>query len=249
VADAYVQLPDDSANTGKKEDHYTIANGNYREAVVIGDPSVVAGVAPVSATIGLGVNLLDGSDVTQGAEADAAVVGDNSGTVSAKLRGLSKILADVWSVANHWLQVSIQNATLAVTQSGSWVLAAGTALIGQVSSSLETSTIYNGTTALTPAYAVIALSASGNVVGATAGKSVRVLAYNFIANGTVNVKFQTDQAGSPVDLTGLKYCVANMGICAPFNPVGWFQGESGKTLDLSLSASVAIGGEVVYINV
>ena len=36
------------------------------------------------------VSIADGADVTEGAIADAAVVGDASGTVSAKLRGLNK---------------------------------------------------------------------------------------------------------------------------------------------------------------
>jgi len=42
-------------------------------------------------------------DTVQGATADAAVVGDNNGTVSAKLRGLTKIFNDVWDSTNHRL--------------------------------------------------------------------------------------------------------------------------------------------------
>lgn len=61
------------------------------------------------------VTIADGSDVTQGAIADAKVVGDNAGTESAKLRGLSTILADVWDSVSHYLKVNIQNTTLAVT--------------------------------------------------------------------------------------------------------------------------------------
>ncbi len=38
-------------------------------------------------------------------------------------------------------------------------------------------------------------------------------------------------------------------ICAPFNPVGWFESGSGKTLDLNLSGAVAVGGELVYVEV
>lgn len=122
---------------------------------------------------------------------------------------------------------------------------------GQIGASAETSTVFSGTSALTPQFASISASSSGNnnLVGAVASKQIRVLAYNFISNGTVNAKFQTDGAGTPADLTGLKYCVANMGICAPFNPVGWFQGAVGKTLDLNLSSGVAVGGELVYVAV
>ncbi len=115
----------------------------------------------------------------------------------------------------------------------------------------ETSALYAGLTALTPKFAKIAAASSGvnALVTAVGGKKIRVLAYNFIANGTVNAKFQSDGAGTPVDLTGLKYCVANMGICAPANQFGWFESASGKSLDLNLSGATAVGGELVYVEV
>jgi hypothetical protein len=47
---------------------------------VNGDPIVGTGGGPAT--------IADGADVTQGAIADAAVVGDVAGTLSAKLRGL-----------------------------------------------------------------------------------------------------------------------------------------------------------------
>lgn len=120
---------------------------------------------------------------------------------------------------------------------------------GALPASAETSTVFNGSTALTPKYATIAASSSGDntIVAAVTSKKIRVLAYNFIANGTVNAKFQSGAAGT--DKTGLKYCVANMGICAPFNPVGWFETASNTLLNLNLSAAVAIGGELVYVEV
>jgi hypothetical protein len=141
MAETFVQLPSDAANTGKLEDHFSVTGGNLREAIVVGDPVLNTAVATVSAANGLQVDVTrvtgnvaetvaDGANVTQGAIADAAVTGDNTGTVSAKLRGLSKILADVWSSANHWLNVSIQNATLAVTQSGTWTVLLGLATSG-----------------------------------------------------------------------------------------------------------------------
>ena len=125
----FVQLPLDTSNTGKKEDHVvTTPSGQYREVVTIGGPSADDAYAPVDSTSGLKVNLgadndvtvADGSDVNAGTTTDAAVTGDNSGTLSAKLRGLNKILANVWDSINSRLNVYIQNATLAVTQSGTW---------------------------------------------------------------------------------------------------------------------------------
>jgi hypothetical protein len=40
-----------------------------------------------------------------------------------------------------------------------------------------------------------------------------------------------------------------MGISAGYNPVGWFETGSGLSLDINLSAAVAIGGELVYVEV
>jgi hypothetical protein len=57
ISSGFVQLPDDSGNAGKKEDHIVLSGGNYREVVSIGDPDStgIAKVAPVSATLGLAV--------------------------------------------------------------------------------------------------------------------------------------------------------------------------------------------------
>jgi hypothetical protein len=51
----------------------------------------------------------DGSITTMGANADAAVTGDTAGTLSAKFRGLNKMLFDMWDSTNHWLQVKVMN--------------------------------------------------------------------------------------------------------------------------------------------
>lgn len=120
-----------------------------------------------------------------------------------------------------------------------------------VGASPESSAMFDGGTVLTPKFAVIAAASSGNnaIVGAVAGKKIRVLAYNFIASGSVNAKFQSDGGGTPVDKTGLKYCVANSGLVAPYCQVGWFETAVGKSLDLNLSGATAVGGELVYVEV
>src|SRR5712692_3476309 len=130
---------------GKKHDASLITPGAatpqddiVRDNVVVADsvdPLAVAAVkntAPTGTEYGLLVRtvgggggggpatIADGADVAEGSTTDAAVTGDNPGTVSAKLRGISKILFNVWDSVNSWLKVSIQNATLAVTQSGVW---------------------------------------------------------------------------------------------------------------------------------
>jgi hypothetical protein len=52
------------------------------------------------------VTVADGSDVVEGALGDAAITTDVAGTVNAKLRGLIKILNDVWDSGAHQLKVS-----------------------------------------------------------------------------------------------------------------------------------------------
>jgi hypothetical protein len=129
-------------------------------------------------------------------------------------------------------------------------LAAGTNLIGRVSASLETGTLYSGTTALTPKFVKIAASSSGNntLVAAVTSKKLRVLAFNFTGNGAVNVKFQDGASGT--DMTGLYYiAAAGGGISVPFNPLGWFETTANTLLNLNLSGAVAVGGSLVYVEV
>lgn len=128
-------------------------------------------------------------------------------------------------------------------------LPAGTNLVGQVSASAETSSIYSGTTALTPKFATIAAASSGNntLIAAVSSKRIRVLAAVFMGNGTVNVKFQDGAGGT--DLTGLFYLIANTGACLPFNPAGWFQTSVNTLLNLNLSGAIAVGGCITYVEV
>lgn len=114
----------------------------------------------------------------------------------------------------------------------------------------DTATIRNGATSLTPKFAAISASTSGDntIVAAVTSKKIRVLAYNLMGAGAVNARFQTAAAGAY--LTGLKYiAAAGGGICAPFNPVGWFETVAGDLLNLELSGAVAVGGEIVYVEV
>lgn len=145
--------------------------------------------------------------------------------------------------------ITATNAALAAA------IPAGTNVIGKVGLdqnangvSQNSDAVYVAGVAVTPKFAVIAASSSGDnqIVAAVTSKKIRVLAYNMVANGAVNAKFQSDAT----DKTGLKYFdAAGAGICAPFNPVGWFETVAGEKLDLNLSGAVAVGGELVYIEV
>ena len=108
----------------------------------------------------LGQTLLDGANVTLGANADAAVTTNASGSVSAKLRGIVTLLAGTLTVATH-----------AVTQSGSWVLSAGAAIIGKVGIDQTTDGTTNAVRLLAETTKVIgvvrAADGSGNLLTST----------------------------------------------------------------------------------
>lgn len=103
------------------------------------------------------VTIADGADVVEGALADAANTTGTTGTVNGKLRGLVQLLASCISIGSNWMQVSIQNATLAVTQSGLWSFAIAPATTG------GWSTFSN--TALTSTVVAVKSSAAGQVGG------------------------------------------------------------------------------------
>jgi len=128
-------------------------------------------------------------------------------------------------------------------------LAAGTNVIGAVSAGQDTASIYSGTTALTPKFAAIAASSSGNntIVAAVSNKKIRVLSMTLSASAAVNGKFQSAAGGT--DLTGLFYFAANGGMVLPHNPQGWFETAASALLNLNLSGAVAVGGCLTYIEV
>jgi hypothetical protein len=126
---------------------------------------------------------------------------------------------------------------------------AGTAAPVPVQATVESNQMTAGGTVVTPKYATIAASTSGNntIVAAVTAKKIRVLAVQLVASGTVNAKWQTGAGGT--DITGLGYFVANTGYALPYNPAGWFETASNTLLNLNLSAAIAVGGSITYIEV
>lgn len=113
----------------------------------------------------------------------------------------------------------------------------------------DTAAVKNGATSLTPKFAAISTSASGDsaVVAAVVGKQIRVLDYLLMGNGAVNAKFRS----ATTDITGLHY-IASAGQGANgggFSPIGKFQTVAGEALNINLSGAVAVGGWVVYVEV
>lgn len=126
---------------------------------------------------------------------------------------------------------------------------AGTNLLGRISASHETSTIYNGTTALTPKFAKIDAATSGDntLVAAVTDKKIRVLQVMLMAAGTVTVRFESGASGTA--LSGQMELTAQTGFVLPYAPVGWFETASNTLLNLELSGAVSVDGLLVYVEV
>jgi hypothetical protein len=103
--------------------------------------------------------------------------------------------------------------------------------------------------ATAPKFAKIVASSSGvtEVIALVSGKKIRVLSLSLTANAAVNVKFQSHT--TPTDLTGLYYLGDKGGFVLPYNPLGHFESLSGQALDINLSGAVAVGGQLVYVEV
>lgn len=118
-----------------------------------------------------------------------------------------------------------------------------------VGAALMTNVIHNGTTALTPKFAVIDAASSGDntLVAAVAGKKIRVLQAFLVATSDVNVRFESGASGTA--LTGQMDLTANSGFTLPFSPVGWFEAGTNTLLNLELSGAVSVDGCLVYVEV
>lgn len=84
------------------------------------------------------VTVADGADVAEGATTDVAVTGDNNGTISAKLRGLNEIQADVWDSVNHKINVADEASESSLSSIDGKVTACNTGNVTISSSALPT---------------------------------------------------------------------------------------------------------------
>lgn len=91
--------------------------------------------------------------------------------------------------------------------------------------------------------AKISLAASGDLVAAVAGKSIRVLAYSIVAAGAVTAKFQS---GGATDLTGAMSMITGTPLAPGESLAGHFQTVAGEKLNLVLGSSVQVSGHLTY---
>lgn len=152
-----------------------------------------------------------------------------------------------------------QRVTIATDDQVSVALAAGTNLAGKVSAGLDTGSVYNGATALTPKFFNVDVAASGDntLVAAVASKKIRVLSLQLVhaksatpVGGLIKSSTPTNLYGGtgrfPLDNTG---ATGPGGLTLPFNPLGWFETEVNTNLVLNLDAAQRVVGTGQYVEV
>ena len=190
---------------------------------------------------------------TQIGAADISTTTTTTGLYRISCTGLDLIRARVTWTSGTSVTV-VGRATNAILSNKVIKLASGTNLVGKVSSSNETSTMYDGTTALTPKFAAISAASSGNntLIAAVASKKIRVLALNLISAAANNIYITSGAGGTAIwaGSTNKANFAANGGMVLPYNPVGWFETLATNTaLVANLSAASAIGGSITYVEV
>lgn len=115
--------------------------------------------------------------------------------------------------------------------------------------SQDSATLYAGTTALTPKFAVVTASASGDtsVIAAVTSKKIRVIRYSLSANGAVQAYFRSGAAGTAI--SGVKYMTQYGGAGGTYCPQGIFETASNTALVINLNGAVAVSGEITYLEV
>lgn len=213
----------------------------------------------VNATLGAETTKVIGTVRT--ADGSGNLYTTNSTTYTAKFAQDTNLLGTLGTAFSTAGKVDVKGAdgdvfvrqatagNLNATVVGTGTFAVQAAQSGNWGASNETASVYNGTTALTPKFANITASASGvtTLVAAVTSKKLRVLQIVLIASGTVNVKFQSHV--TPTDITGLLYLTTNTGFAPGYSPIGHFQTVAGEALDINLSAAIAVGGYLTYIEV
>ncbi len=106
--------------------------------------------------------------------------------------------------------------------------------------------VQDGLTTLPGKFIAIALTGSGDLVTAIAGKKIRVLALIGFATTTGTIKFQS---GASTDKFGAAKVNDGTPLLLPFNPLGWFETVAGEKLNAVLATMTAFNGCLLYVEV
>lgn len=231
-------------------------SGTWNVTNVSGTVSLPTGAATAAKQPALGTAGTASSDVitVQGIAAMTPLLATLSGTNNiATVSAVTAISNALPAGTNNIGDVDILSIAAGDNNIGNVDLAsaipAGTNLIGRISASPETSTVYNGTTALTPKFAVIDNATSGDntLVAAVTGKKIRVHQLALIGSAAVTVRFESGASGTA--LTGQMQFAANGGFVLPFSPMGWFETASDALLNMELNGATSVDGVLGYTEV
>ncbi len=121
---------------------------------------------------------------------------------------------------------------LIVDATGAAVATAVDRLTDNIGVALQTDVILNDTTALTPKFAYVTISASStdtSIIAAVSSKKLRILSGAFMCGATATDLTLESDGGSDTALHKIT-AGANGGQVLGFNPVGWFETLSGEAL-------------------
>jgi hypothetical protein len=86
------------------------------------------------------------------------------------------------------------------------------------------------------------LAASGALVAAQSGSRIRVHGLVVIAATAVSVNLES----GTTDISGIFPLAANGGVVWPYSPTGWADTAAGEALNVTLSAAVSCGFQIIY---
>lgn len=143
--------------------------------------------------------------------------------------------------------VNALTGIFSIANSTGWVISIANTSGIKTFDTIETMQMSSNGVAVNPNFAVVNVSLTNNtVIAASAGRILKVLAWELMAQVPVNATWESGTGGTKF-LTGPKFFGGSGGMVAPFNPVGWFQTQAGSALNLKLSGATSIGGSVVYL--
>lgn len=218
-------------------------------ASVSGTVTATGTVTVISGTAGNLLSQVSGT-VTAVSGTAANLLAQVSGTVTATgTVGISGVVVVSSGTAANFLTTATVSCGTAANLNATVVAAAGTALIGVTISPTQINSVYNGTAAVTPQFAVINFTASaGNtIVAAVASKNIYILSGVLICQGATNLQwFSGTTAGTAV--SGVMCMTANMGFQIPYVPIGNMVTQAtNSAITLSSSVAVTVGGWVTYV--
>lgn len=125
-------------------------------------------------------------------------------------------------------------------------LPAGSATIGHVGNTVNSSSLYNGTTLVTPKFKKIDLAASGDLIAAVTSTKLRIVSIFLTVAADTTLKFQS---GATTDLTGAMTVKAGGGFVLGYNQCGYFETAAGEKLNLVMGTSVQVSGGITYVEI